>query len=153
MKHVQSELDKPTIALLRSAKRFVATIALENNTGLVDAMAHTTDVANFLRGYPAQTLTLASVFVHLPKVRQSRYYDLNRLARLVEATTLTLRERMVGTLRGRQYQGGGRKDIVLGLTYAQYEKLVRRPTQDVFVLFDARYAEFSEFFLDQGRIR
>jgi dynein heavy chain 1 len=60
---------------------------------------------------------------------------------------------MVGTLRGRQYQGGGRKDIVLGLTYAQYEKLVRRPTQDVFVLFDARYAEFSEFFLDQGRIR
>jgi hypothetical protein len=163
LRHVRSELDKPsvllTIALLRSAKRFVATIALENNTGLVDATSHASDVANFLRGYPAQSLASAgdwerissaldSVFAHLPKVRQSRYYDLDRLARLVEATTLTLRERMTVTLRR---QRGG--NVVLGLDYGQYERLVRIPTQDVFVLFDARYAEFSEFFLDQGRMR
>jgi len=131
LRHVRSELDKPsvtlTVALLRSAKRFVATIALDNNTGLVEATSHATDVANFLRGYPAQSLASAgdwdrigsaldAIFAHLPKVRQSRYYDLDRLARLVEAST-------------------------------------RVPTQDLFVLFDARYAEFSEFFLDQGRMR
>ena len=163
LRHVRSELDKPsvtlTVALLRSAKRFVATIALENNTGLVDATSHATDVANFLRGYPAQSLASAgdwdrigsaldAIFAHLPKVRQSRYYDLDRLARLVEASTLTLRERMEAALRR---QRGG--NVVLGMDYGQYERLVRVPTQDLFVLFDARYAEFSEFFLDQGRLR
>jgi len=49
--------------------------------------------------HPAQSLASAgnwdrigsaldAIFAHLPKVRQSRYYDLDRLARLVEASTL-----------------------------------------------------------------
>eukprot|EP00984_Skeletonema_dohrnii_P033984 scaffold32428_cov72-Skeletonema_dohrnii-CCMP3373.AAC.1 len=59
-----------------------------------------------------------AVFTHLPKVRQSRFYDLDRLARLVEATTLNLRERMEGTLR-ESYKGNG---IVLSLNYYEYEK-------------------------------
>jgi dynein heavy chain 1 len=164
LKTIRVELNKPevllTVALLKAAKRFVATIALENNTNLDAAEAHTSDVANFLRSYPAPTLAAArdwskigsamdSVFVHLPKVRQSRFYDLDRLARLVEATTLTLRERMEGTLR-ESYKGNG---IVLSLDYAEYENVVRGPTQDIFVMFDASFATFSEFFLDQGRIR
>ena len=164
LKNIRSELSKPsvtlTIALLKAAKRFVATIALENNTGLDGADAHVTDVSNFLRQYPAPTLASArdwskignamdAIFLHLPKVRQSRFYDLDRLARLMEASTLTLRERMEGTLR-ETYKGNG---IVLGLDYEQYEKAVRGPTQDIFVMFDASFATFSEFFLDQGRIR
>ena len=48
------------------------------------------------------------------------------------------------------YKGNG---IVLGLDYDEYEKVVRGPTQDIFVMFDASYATFSEFFLDQGRMR
>ena len=72
------------------------------------------------------------IFVHLQKVRQSRYYDLDRLAQLVEASTLTLRERMEYTLRD-NYKGNG---IILGLDYDEYEKAVRGPTQDIFVLFD-----------------
>ena len=164
LKNIRLELSKPavllTISLLKAAKRFVATIALENNTGLDGAESHVTDVSNFLRQYPAPTLAAArdwnkignamdAIFVHLPKVRQSRFYDLDRLARLVEATTLTLRERMEGTLR-ESYKGNG---IVLGLDYDEYEKVVRGPTQDIFVMFDASYATFSEFFLDQGRMR
>lgn len=164
LKTVRSELSKPdillTIALLKEAKRFVATIALENNTGLDDAEGHVGDVANFLRSYPAPMLAAArdwakigsamdAVFTHLPKVRQSRFYDLDRLARLVEATTLNLRERMEGTLR-ESYKGNG---IVLSLNYDEYEKSVRGPTQDIFVMFDASFATFSEFFLEQGRMR
>ena len=164
LKNVRLELVKPpvalTIALLKAAKRFVATIALENNTGLDAAEAHVMDVSNFLKSYPAPALAASrdwnrigsamdAVFLHLPKVRQSRFYDLDRLARLMEATTLTLRERMEGTLR-ESYKGNG---IILGLSFEQYEKSVRGPTQDIFVMFDASYTTFSEFFLDQGRIR
>ena len=54
--HVKSELSKPqvllTLHLLKHAKRFVATIALENNTGLDGAETHVNDVANFLRRCP-----------------------------------------------------------------------------------------------------
>jgi len=163
LKNIRLELSKPeiilTITLLKAAKRFVATIALENNTGLDSAESHVTDVSNFLRQYPASTLassrdwskissTMDLIFVHLQKVRQSRYYDLDRLARLVEASTLTLRERMEYTLRD-NYKGNG---IILGLDYDEYERAVRGPTQDIFVLFDTSYTTFSEFFLEQGRI-
>lgn len=164
LKSIRSELSKPvvllTIALLKEAKRFVATIALENNTGIDAAEAHVGDVTNFLRTYPAPMLAAArdwakiglamdAVFAHLPKVRQSRFYDLDRLARLVEATTLNFRERIEGTLR-ESYKGNG---IVLSLSYDEYEKRVRGPTQDIFVMFDASFSTFSEFFLDQGRMR
>ena len=165
LKHARAALAAPpvalTVALLKAAKRFVATIALENNTGLDAAEAHAADVAGFLRAYPASQLAAArgwpaigaavdAAFAHLPAVRRSRHYDLDRLARLVEATTLTLRERMMVALR----EGpGGRAGIVLGLDHARYERDVRGPTQDLFVAFDAGYRAFSEFFLDQGRVR
>lgn len=176
LKHIQSELCKPTvlltIALLRAAKRFVATIALDNNTGITNATSLTTDIVNFLRDYPIQMLlsandyarissALEKIFNHYPKIRTSRYYDLDRLARLVEAMTLTLRERIESMLRSssssnssnhRHIMGGG-KNIILGLDYMQYDKFVRIPTQDIFVLFDTKYTEFAEFFLDQGRMR
>ncbi|KAL7555016.1 hypothetical protein ACHAWF_018608 [Thalassiosira exigua] len=162
--HVRAELSRPdvrlTIALLNAAKRFVATVALENNTGLDAAEDRTSDVVGFLREYPAPLLAAArdwtkigaaidATFDHLPKVRQSRHYDLDRLARLVEATTLALRERMEGTLR----DAHGPNGVILGLSYDEYETIVRIPTQDVFVSFDARYEKFGEFFLDQGRMR
>ena len=178
LKHIQSELCKPTvlltIALLRAAKRFVATIALENNTGIANATSHTTDIVNFLRDYPIQMLLSAndcdhiciaveSIFNYYPKIRTSRYYDLDRLARLVEAMTLTLRERIIESMlrssssnnnrHNNNNNMGGGKNIILGLDYMQYEKFVRIPTQDIFVLFDTKYTEFAEFFLDQGRMR
>jgi dynein heavy chain 1 len=149
-----------TVVLLKAAKRFVATIALENNTGLDAAKAHVADVAGFLRTYPTAQLAAArgwpaigeavdACFAHLPKVRQSRRYDLDRLARLVEATTLTLRERMEGALREGHPGPAG---LVLGLDYAGYARAVRGPTQDIFVAFDASFRTFGEFFLDQGRL-
>jgi dynein heavy chain 1 len=164
LKHIREELDKPenllTVVLLKAAKRFVATAALENNTGLDAAETQTTDICAFLKQYPAAQLaasrdwdkistSVTSIFDHLQKVRQCRFYDLDRLARLVEASTMTLRERIEGTLRER-YGGNG---IVLQLSYKEYESMVRGPTQDVFVVFDAAYGTFKEFFLEMGRTR
>ena len=84
--------------------------------------------------HPAQSLASAgdwdrigpaldTIFAHLPKVRQSRYYDLDCLARLVEASTLTLRKRMEPALC---WQHGG--NVMLEMDYGQYERLVRVPT-------------------------
>lgn len=162
LKNIRGELAKPeivlTLALLKEAKRFLATIALENNTGLDAAEAHTTDVANYLRTYPIGPLAAArdmtkvgsamgSIFEHIPRIRQSRFYDLDRCARLLEATTLTLCQRMEAILRNQNKANA----IVLELSFEQYEKDVRFPTQDIFVRFDDSFDTFKEFLLEQGR--
>ena len=159
LQHIQSELQKPsvelTLNLLKAAKRFLATIALDNNTGLEAAMAHTTDVCHFLRNYPSlegandfdkMATSMNAVFDHLPKVRSSRYYDLERTAKLLEASSFTLRKRMVSVLKETSAD-------LLWMDFDKYEQQVRYPTQDVFVQFDDRYEQFTEFFLEQGRRR
>ena len=164
LKHIRTELSKAevllTLSLLKNAKRFVATIALENNTGLDAAETHTTDICNFVRGYPIQALaaardwnrigsSLEGLFLHLPKIRQSRFYDLERCVKLLEASTLTLRQRIEGALKY-DFKANG---IILNLTFDDYEKDVYGPTQDIFVQFDALYDQFVEFILEQGRKR
>ena len=162
LKNIRGELSKPevvlTLTMLKEAKRFLATIALENNTGLEAAEAHATDVANYLRSYPIEQLAASrdmirvgeamdSIFEHLPRIRQSRFYDLDRCARLLEASTLTLRQRMESILREKNKSNA----IVLALSFEQYEKDVRFPTQDIFVRFEDSFDTFTDFLLEQGR--
>ncbi|KAG7353523.1 dynein family protein [Nitzschia inconspicua] len=161
LQHVQQQLSSPpvqlTLAMLREAKRFVATLALQNNTGLEPALSYTQDVQHFLKAYPATEYPAArdfetlsditnQVFDHLPKIRSSRYYGLERLAQLLSATTLTLR-RSVEHILHDSYSN------LLFMEYKDYETKVRYPTQDIFVQFDDRYQEFREFFLEQARRR
>ena len=158
---IQQQLTSPgvevTLALLREAKRFVATLALENNTGLEQALNYTQDVEHFLKSYPVVEFQAArefdkisqatnAIFDHLPKIRQSRYYSLERSAELLAATTLTLRRAMDGILQ-EQFNN------FLFMDYKEYEMKVRYPTQDVFVQFEDRWEQFKEFFLEQGRRR
>ncbi len=160
--HIRDELSKPstvlTLTLLKSAKRFVTTIALENNTGLDSAQSIVNDVHHFLKAYPAQKLasagdwdqitsSLEGIFDHLPKVRQSRYYDF-KVVNLLEASTATLKDRMDYTLRN-QFKSNG----VVMVDYETYEKHVYGPSQDIFVLFEDLYGRFVEFVLEFGRKR
>ena len=158
---IQQQLSSPgvevTLALLREAKRFVATLALENNTGLEQAVGVAQDVEHFLKSYPVVDFQAArdfekvsnatnAIFDHLPKVRQSRYYSLERSAQLLEATTLTLRRSMESILQ-EQFSN------FLYMDFKEFENKVRFPTQDVFVQFEDRWEQFKEFFLDQARRR
>jgi len=63
LKHIRTELERPsivlTVALLRSAKRFVATVALDNNTGLDGAETRVNDITSFLKHYPSSKLASA----------------------------------------------------------------------------------------------
>jgi hypothetical protein len=158
---IQQQLKEPgvelTTGMLREAKRFVATLALENNTGLEAAVNVTTDICNFVQKYPVQQLQAArdfdkiaaamvAIFDHLPKIRQSRYYSLDRSVQLLEATTAALRDSLLAVLQEQHSN-------LLFLDYKEYENKVRFPILDVFVQFDDRFEEWKDFLLEQGRRR
>ena len=162
LQSIQQQLKEPgveiTLAMLRETKRFVATLALENNTGLEQAVAVTTDVTNFIKPYPLQQLQAArdfdkiveavnAIFDHLPKIRQSRYYSLERSAALLTATTVVLRESLLSVLQ-EQYSTN-----LLFMDYKEYENKIRFPALDVFAQFDDKFAEWKDFFTDQARRR
>eukprot|EP00586_Coscinodiscus_wailesii_P014222 CAMPEP_0172510176 /NCGR_PEP_ID=MMETSP1066-20121228/226876_1 /TAXON_ID=671091 /ORGANISM="Coscinodiscus wailesii, Strain CCMP2513" /LENGTH=4214 /DNA_ID=CAMNT_0013289037 /DNA_START=123 /DNA_END=12767 /DNA_ORIENTATION=+ len=161
---IRAELSKPevqlTMQILKSAKRFLAVMALENNTNLDAAEKQCSEVCQFLRPYPAQNLAAArdwsrmetaldDVFEYVVKARYCRSYDLERVAKLIEASSDTLKRGMESVLRDR-YKGNG---IILKLTFEQFEKEVWTPTSEIFKRFDAHYEQFCDFFLDYGRKR
>jgi uncharacterized protein YnzC (UPF0291/DUF896 family) len=168
LQSIQDQLHSPgveiTVAMLRETKRFVATLALENNTGLEQAITITNDVIQFVKPYPITQLQTAAhqkqfdpiatamnaIFDHLPKIRQSRYYSLDRCASLLSATTSILRDSMLSVL---QEQCNNSVGGIIFLEYKEYENKVRFPTLDVFVQFDDRFTEWKDFILDQGRRR
>jgi dynein heavy chain 1 len=125
--------------------------------GFYAAMTYTQDVQHFLKSYPAPEYPAArdfetisqitnKIFDHLPKIRSSRYYGLERLVQLLTATTLTMRQPVEHILND-SYPN------LLFMDYKDYELKVRYPIQDVFVQFEDRYQEFKEFFLEQGPCR
>lgn len=158
---VQEQLKSPgvemTCALLREAKRFVATLALENSTGLEQAKLVTDDMVNFIKPFPMDALLSATtmdsiatavttMFDHLQqKVRNSRFYSLERSCQLMEATTMVLRDSMLRVLR--EF-----KSIVF-MDYKEYESKVHFPALNVLVVFEERHSEWKDFVSDQGRRR
>ncbi len=164
LNHIQVELEKPstllTLHLLKSAKRFVSTLALENNTHLKSAEEYVNDVNSFLKNYPAEALSssmtwpgisdsLEDIFVNcVGRIRSSRYYSLGRLIKLVESSLRTAKERMEFLLKD-SYKANG----ILWMEYSKYEKEVYGPTSDLFVQIDVWVTKFKEFVLDLGRKR
>jgi dynein heavy chain 1 len=159
--HIQTELSSApvelTVALLREAKRFVVVLALENNSGLEQALSYTQDVAHFIKPYPLPSLQAArsvegvveavqSLFDHYGKLRQSRFYGLPRAIELLQATTLVLRDTLLAILQ-EQFSN------LLFMDYKEYENKVRFSFLDVFVQFDDRFEEWKDFILEQGRRR
>jgi dynein heavy chain 1, cytosolic len=159
---IQQQLQEPTVtlqlALLRETKRFVATLALENNTGIEQAVAITSDVVNFLQGYPLQQLQAAvdsfdkivvavrAIFDHFPKIRQSRYYSLERCVQLFEATTYVLKESLLSVLTDKYH-------ALLFMDYKEYEEKVFFPCTDIIAQFKDRFEEWKDFIMEQARRR
>lgn len=162
LQHIQEQLQSPgvegTVGLLREAKRFVATLALENNTGLEQAVTYAADMSHFLKGYPLADLQAAAdweqmaavvqaIFDHLNKIRSSRYYSLQRGISLLEGTTVVLRDAIQHLLLQDKHKN------FLFMDYSEYQRKIRYPVLDVFVQFEDRWQEWKEFMLDQGRRR
>ena len=157
----RSELAKPEVAVtiktLKSANRFLATIALENNTGLDEAEAITSDINAYLQQIPFESLLSAreitriqdsvkNILSQLPRARQSRYYDLDRLVKLVEGVTFTLSIQLVDLLKSK-YNGN---EILLQLKYDAYLSLQDSLLQ-LFDTWDLEFMKFKDWFVDYAR--
>ena len=160
--HIQEQLSslpvEATVSMLREAKRFVATLALENNTGLEQAVTYTNDMLHFLKGFPVTDLQAATdweqvaaaiqaIFDHFQKLRSSRYYSLQRGVALLEGTTVVLRDVLLHLLHHDKHKN------FLFMEYSDYQQKIRYPVLDVFVQFQDRFDEFKDFVLEQGRRR
>jgi dynein heavy chain 1 len=165
LQSIQEQLKSPgvelTCSLLREAKRFVATLALENNTGMEQALAVTSDVTHFIQSYPLANIQASqtfeslvtavhAVFDHLPKIRQSRYYSLDRACQLVEATSMTIKDVMLSILQEQQQQ---HKKNILFMDFKEYERQIHFLALHVFVQFEERMEEWKTFMMDQARKR
>jgi len=157
----RSELAKPevvlTIQLLKTAKRFLATIALENNTGLDEAETITADITAFLQQIPFESLVSAkevdriedcvrNILSHLPKARQSRYYDLDRLIKLVEGVTCSMSKQLSDVLKSK-YKGNG---IILHLKYDAY-LVIQDSILQLWDTWDHEFLKFKDWFVDHAR--
>ena len=145
-----------TLNILRESKRFVATVALENNTGLEQAVTVAADVNQFLKNLNLPQLQAARdfnsivtsgayVFEQLTKIRASRYYSLERSVQLVSFITSVLRDAVQETLENI-------KNWTL-LDFKEYETKVRFPITDVFSQLEDWLAVWKDFALDLARRR
>ena len=143
-----------TISVLKQAKRFVTTTALENNTDLSVALDHATDVNSFLRDFPINDLlsaddlsslakTTTAMFQHYPKIRNSKNYDLYRLAKLLESTTVALKSRIIAILK---------LSDVMKVDFSAFEAL-NAELVALFSKWDTDYKKFTAFFIEQHKRR
>ena len=101
---------------MKKANRIVTTAALENenSTNIKDAIETVEDVNNFLQDFPIEDLQSAStlevvtnttkaMFNHYKKMRNTKNYDLLRLAKLLEASTSTLKTTVINILKTKNF--------------------------------------------------
>lgn len=162
--HIQNELSKPsiqlTIHLLKYTKRFVSTIALENNIHLKYALEYVNDVTTFLKHYPAEQLssvvnytTLRNVLeemltVSIVKIRSNRYYGLHRFVNLVDASLATVKKRCEYIIKDQH-----KTNDIIYMNYKEYEEKVYNPFYDLFIQIEIWVKEFQEFAVELGRKR
>jgi hypothetical protein len=158
--HIQDQLKSPaiqsTLNVLREAKRFVAVLALENNTNLEQAATTTAEVNNFLKALPLPKLLAArdfsaivetggAVFENLTKIRATRCYSLERSVQLVSYITGVIRDTVKETLE--------LTPNWMLLDYKEYETKIYFPVTDVFAQLEDWLAAWKDFTLDLARRR
>lgn len=146
---------RATIMVLKSTKRFLATIALENNTNLESALAHVQDVCLFLKPLPVDKIVTSQTFAnlseavdlvygHLPKIRFSKNYGLERLAQLIEAVSLTFASKLSDIYKVRACS--------LSMNYNTF-LTAHEEANEVIEKFDEGWSKFIELFTDLCRRR
>jgi len=114
---VQQQLQKPeiqlTMNLLKGARRFMATMSFENDTGLKLAMEKVSNYLNLLRDFPISDLLVATsieqvtqatrvIFQHMRRIKNASQYPLWRAYNLVEAVSRDLASQLLKILSGQR---------------------------------------------------
>jgi len=145
---------RATIMVLKNAKRFLATISLEN-TNLDSALGHVQDIVSFLKPLPLERIvtsqtfsglsdSIEMVYVHLPKIRFSKNYNLLRLAKLLGAISLTFTSKLSDIIKEKI----GNLNITYGVFVGVHEEI-----SAVIETWDKGWQKFVEFFTDLCRKR
>ncbi|CAM9526710.1 unnamed protein product, partial [Phaeothamnion confervicola] len=156
----QAQLRSPgvraTVELLKRAKRFLATIALDTNTGLPDAVNAVADICAFLKPMPLAPLLSAAdlpsaqaalppIFSYFGRLKNCRHYDMERVALLVESLSKAMADRLPPLICG-----GGR--ALLRAPHADATAACAQAAT-VFANWDEGYGSFHPFFVTLCRKR
>lgn len=110
----QEKLNSPeveiTLALLKRAKRYLATVTFSADHGLGPAIQRVASVMTLMKDFPMNSILSATdisqlnqgitlVFTHLKKIRVADEYKLSRLLHLVEIMSSDLTQQVVSVLR------------------------------------------------------
>jgi dynein heavy chain 1 len=131
-----------TLDILRSGKRFIATVSFDSDTGLKEAIETAKDYNLLMKDFPLNelisateldkiTLAIQSIFGHLRKIRHTKY-PMNRALKLVEAISKDLTAQLLKVLSTQRLMLIAFEDfertlkacmVVFGVWDDEYEKL------------------------------
>lgn len=115
----QQQLQSPeiqlTLDLLKNARRFLATMSFEADTGLKPAIDKVSNYLLLLREFPINEMLVATtveqltqavrtIFKHMQKIRTAVQYPLSRAFHLVEAVSRDLSDRLLKIMSQRLMQ-------------------------------------------------
>jgi dynein heavy chain 1, cytosolic len=145
----QSKLNSPeveiTLAMLKRAKRYLATMTFSSDHGLGPALQRVTSVMALMKDFPMNSILSATdisqltqgvvaVFTHLKKIRVADEYKLSRLLHLVEVMSSDLTEQIVSLLRGYN---------LVQMPFDQFENLVAQ-CKELFLTWHRQVAALYE---------
>jgi dynein heavy chain 1 len=132
-----------TLDILRSGKRFHATVGFDSDTGLKEALETAKDYNTLMKDFPLNelisatelpktTLAIQSIFNHLKKIRSTKYPILRAL-KLIEAISKDLTSQMLKVLSTQR---------LMLITFDDFERTTKT-CQAVFAMWDEEYEKLT----------
>lgn len=132
-----------TFDILKTVKRFHATVGFDNDTGLKVAIDTVKDHSVLMKDFPINDLlsaneldkvrtALTTIFQHLKRLRSTRY-PVSRAGRLMEAVSQDLMQQMLKVLN--TYR-------LMHIGYADFERIMKT-CDDVFATWDDEYERLA----------
>ncbi|KRX27972.1 Dynein heavy chain, cytoplasmic [Trichinella nelsoni] len=137
-----------TLEVLKHGKRFHATVSFDTDTGLKQALDTVTNYNVLMKDFPINDLlsavemdriraAVASIFIHLRKIRTSRY-PIQRCLRLIEAISRDLQIQMLKVLGMRR---------ILQISFDEFDKVMTQAFE-VFTCWDDEYEKLQALLRD-----
>lgn len=132
-----------TLEILRTAKRFLATVSFDSDTGLTRAIDMVNDYNPLMKDFPLNDLlsatdldkiklALQAIFTHLRKIRNTKY-PIQRCLKLIEAISRDLTSQLLKVLGTRR---------LMHMPYEEFERIMSA-CFDVFGVWDDEYEKIQ----------
>lgn len=158
LQNAQQQLQTPeiqlTLDILRGAKRFLATLSFESDTGLKPAMDKVSNYLTLMNDFPINDLLIATsveqlaqairvIFNHMKKIRTADKYPLWRAYNLVESVSRDLATQMFKILSSQR---------LMQMDYEVFEQTMNG-CMDLFRIWEDETRQFKELVREQHRRR